>query len=865
MEILHAVHRNLRLVRETLHTLLEDHEVEGLQVERIDIVRELIGLHIATVDTQGARSLPVDRDGIEARRGADILRRTGNVESDIGAVLGRLAGLVARIGGDNIGIESIQGAIVGEGQLLTRRDVGERVDEVLSLRTAANLDLGDRRQRLSVDGLGRGTEGESSLAHSVVARNDGQVGHGIRRAEQRALGDEDTVHVGAVAVHRALVVETEVIDTVSLDRHGRLEVDPLVLRKVRSRDDLSIGRGIEALAEGSTNLLEIAGHTAAGTEGEVVLAARGEVDLRRDEPVVAGLHRTERTVGYAIGGVILPRATIVVGIDDGEEVEVLLRIEVLLIGHLAGVADENLVGGGLCAVETLIDRGHDIEEGSELALLEGFLKLHLGVVLSHRHATWVADDVVSDLRTIDIAAVCTLRRRTPSQRGLHRLRVDLQFQRGDSLGVVRSHPCGGLGQRATSCGIAGGSKDDVVTLGGRDVDAHLLARLARLGHGLSILDTHGSGQRARQRFATKRRGRSGERSHTTGAALGEGDREVVDLGRRIHVGQGLRHGETDNLLAVGEVGHLRSLCRQGVHLVETRGRVLKRSSPIELVRIAVEGGTLQVERIETRRTDLYDYASLYNDRGTYAPAMMFGRNAWFDAMSTAGNKCCTYMPGSAMEIESLIQQIQSDPANIIITNLSARYGDNDTTIVVRVEGMRNSSAKDGSRITVMLTEDNIAAHGQMGAEGSFTHQHVTRAINSIWGEPIEWDGNKFSYEVSLGLNTVYFTKNDKVQAGNFEEAWRMWNRDNLNIVAFVNYYSTNVEGCAVENVEGAKFNDAINGIEDLPQTKESQTVRSEVYTIDGKRIEADQMGRGLYIIRDIQADGSVHTRKVMRK
>lgn len=223
------------------------------------------------------------------------------------------------------------------------------------------------------------------------------------------------------------------------------------------------------------------------------------------------------------------------------------------------------------------------------------------------------------------------------------------------------------------------------------------------------------------------------------------------------------------------------------------------------------------------------------------------------------------MPGSAMEIESLIQQIQSDPANIIITNLSARYGDNDTTIVVRVEGMRNSSAKDGSRITVMLTEDNIAAHAQMGAEGSFTHQHVTRAINSIWGEPIEWDGNKFSYEVSLGLNTVYFTKNDKVQAGNFEEAWRMWNRDNLNIVAFVNYYSKNVEGCAVENVEGVKFNDAINGIEDLPQTKESQTVRSEVYTIDGKRIEADQMGRGLYIIRDIQADGSVHTRKVMRK
>ena len=43
--------------------------------------------------------------------------------------------------------------------------------------------------------------------------------------------------------------------------------DPLVLRKVRSRDDLGIGRGIEALAEGSTNLLE-KHHAAVGLADE---------------------------------------------------------------------------------------------------------------------------------------------------------------------------------------------------------------------------------------------------------------------------------------------------------------------------------------------------------------------------------------------------------------------------------------------------------------------------------------------------------------------------------------------------------------------------------------------------------------------
>ena len=266
------------------------------------------------------------------------------------------------------------------------------------------------------------------------------------------------------------------------------------------------------------------------------------------------------------------------------------------------------------------------------------------------------------------------------------------------------------------------------------------------------------------------------------------------------------------------------------------------------------------------KTDLYEFNPLYNDRGTYAPAMMFNRFAWFEALNTAGNASATYMPGSAMEIESIVKQVQAQPANITITNLTARYGDNDTTIVVHVEGMRNSNAEDGANITVMLTEDNISAHSLSGADGPFTHQHVTRAINSVWGEPIVWDGNKFSYEVSLGLDTYYFTKDDKVQAGSFEEEWRFWNRDNMNILAVVNYYQGKIDGCEVENVEGVKFNDAVTAIESVTGNKATaKTVRTEVYTIDGKRVDADQMGRGLYIVRDYQADGSVSTRKVMMK
>lgn len=270
--------------------------------------------------------------------------------------------------------------------------------------------------------------------------------------------------------------------------------------------------------------------------------------------------------------------------------------------------------------------------------------------------------------------------------------------------------------------------------------------------------------------------------------------------------------------------------------------------------------TLQQSVVDgyTVSTDVHNYYPLYNNtRGTYAPAVMYDRQAEFE--SETGGATPVMIPGSSNEIVNIAKVLMDEPAAVTITNLSAHYA-NDSTIVVEVEGMKNANAGANPRVTVMLTEDNINAHSQSGANGSFIHQHVSRAINNIWGDPVTWDGNNFSYEVSLGLNTVY---NTKIDAGTFQEEWRQWNHDNMNIVAFVNYYTQNASGCKIENVASIKLPKAtaINGISSVGK----DIVSTEVYTIDGKRVAPEAAAHGLFIVRTKTADGNVTTKKVVLK
>lgn len=257
-------------------------------------------------------------------------------------------------------------------------------------------------------------------------------------------------------------------------------------------------------------------------------------------------------------------------------------------------------------------------------------------------------------------------------------------------------------------------------------------------------------------------------------------------------------------------------------------------------------------------TDIYSYAMLYNDKGTYAPALMYNRQPWFT--SNTGNDTPVALPSSSAEIQSLLDYALALPANAAITSLTARYGDNDTTVVVSVEGICSGAASQGLNITVMLTEDNIDAHNQAGYGEGFVHQHVSRALNNVWGVPVTMNGNRFSYQVAMGLNSHYFKK---IRTGSWDEAYRNWKKDNIHIIAFVNTKSSSPTGCGILNVESIDFS-AVTGIAHPAATGTGSGVaRKDLYNLNGTKAEASP-APGVYIERTVYSDGHTTSRKIIK-
>ena len=132
---------------------------------------------------------------------------------------------------------------------------------------------------------------------------------------------------------------------------------------------------------------------------------------------------------------------------------------------------------------------------------------------------------------------------------------------------------------------------------------------------------------------------------------------------------------------------------------------------------------------------------------------------------------------------------------------------------------------ENPRITVYVVEDNITARNQAGASSGWVHQHVNRAVNATWGEPLEFVNGEYNYDCTLNL------KND-------------WNRDNLKIVAFIsNYNQADAKDCPIFNA--AQINYEIPaGVNEIIDSTDD---REEYYNLQGVRVANPESG--IYIRR----------------
>ncbi len=189
----------------------------------------------------------------------------------------------------------------------------------------------------------------------------------------------------------------------------------------------------------------------------------------------------------------------------------------------------------------------------------------------------------------------------------------------------------------------------------------------------------------------------------------------------------------------------------------------------------------------TTQTDL-DYEWFYGPDGTFAPGVMFNRNAF-------GASSPVMSAGLGKEYMSAFINAIANGESSLIIRAEANYNADGTKLNVKVHG--NKVADFGNtdqRITVFLTEDNVLAASQAGSgTDTYYHQHVMRGINATWGAPVEWNGDGFVYEYSFDIDPT-------------------WKKGDIKAVASVgDYDSSNYTNCVVEN-SAVAVPDATNGI-----------------------------------------------------
>lgn len=215
------------------------------------------------------------------------------------------------------------------------------------------------------------------------------------------------------------------------------------------------------------------------------------------------------------------------------------------------------------------------------------------------------------------------------------------------------------------------------------------------------------------------------------------------------------------------------------------------------------------------------YEWFYNNYGTtYAPALMYDRYSWTKTTPVEHRK------NSAEEYQSPVNSRLSVPSYANI-QLSATFSSNKRNIIVTANCERSwDFCSTPSRITLFLTEDNINARSQSGADGSFVHQHVLRDVNETWGTPLTWNNNKASYSHTFSLG------------------WT-WKTDNLKVIAFISGYNANdPTDCTIENVAEVNMGGSPTAVSTISDRHDTI---AECYTIDGRKISTPQ--RGLNIIR----------------
>lgn len=223
---------------------------------------------------------------------------------------------------------------------------------------------------------------------------------------------------------------------------------------------------------------------------------------------------------------------------------------------------------------------------------------------------------------------------------------------------------------------------------------------------------------------------------------------------------------------------------------------------------------------------------LYADAGgsVYAPAVLIDRQPYFEKN---GKPVLDFMPSSPDNLAGYINYELGVKANAVV-GVNLAFNADSTEVTVTVNGLKNDNYTAVSpHLCVYLLEDEISSTDQSGATGVYIQQHVKRGFNSTWGDPMVWDGNKFSYTYTFTIAPTWVKKNMQVMAMLF------------------NYDPTNRQNCMVDNSTSMRLISSLaSGIAHNENDSDFHEVAR--YTPDGQL--ATKSSKGVVFVK--MSDGS---------
>jgi hypothetical protein len=265
---------------------------------------------------------------------------------------------------------------------------------------------------------------------------------------------------------------------------------------------------------------------------------------------------------------------------------------------------------------------------------------------------------------------------------------------------------------------------------------------------------------------------------------------------------------------------------------------------------------------------------------TFAPAGMIDRTLWSKADGhknpyQGGDSCVVFSIESA-DVWTMLDVALAKPALAWI-ELEADFNETDSILTIKTKGQSVKQLGGNPRLTVYVTEDNLATNRQAGwnsdRQGLYYQHNVNRHIaTDVWGDAVTLnDGFEQEYKVKVQPN---------------------WNVDNLNVVAFVHNYSTkpNVKerytDFNVYNTEKVQVRPHEVAVDEVVESPVTVIARHDdvleivgeyesgvIYNVNGQAVATlrgsptasiANMSSGVYVVTITLTDGTKYNTKIVK-